>query len=221
MSRSIAGRPPSVGTGAFLPLHFFNHRSYTTPCRGTHVVALPLEGDCSRFCVIRGALSKLINHKHGCPLDCTVVAQSLCNPWNWVHFRLPAPTHFRGFGDGKDTKMVVRFHHRKSMLASGIAHLGRPRDSGSDIGGLTYRYSGNSGTDASWPPTVTAGGGSSWAPRARICSAASGSGRCRVRASSASAESHRSHSCGVVRITGMALLWTGATMLFGMVVRNP
>src|SRR5262249_6832242 len=91
-----------VRTGAFLPLHFLDYRGDTTPRRGTHVVALPLEGDCSRFGVIGGALSKFIDHNHRCPPDCAVVAQSLYNPWNRGHVSLP-PTPCWGFGNGKNT----------------------------------------------------------------------------------------------------------------------
>src|SRR6516162_5939748 len=87
--------PPksAYGPRAALPLHFLDHRRDTTPCRGTHVVALSLEGDCSRFGVIGGALSKFINHQHGSPADRALVARDMCNPWNRVHVSLP-PTRF-------------------------------------------------------------------------------------------------------------------------------
>jgi hypothetical protein len=42
-----------------------------------------------------------------------------------------------------------------------------------------------------------------------------------MSASAGSAESHASHSAGVVSMTGMALAWIGRTASFGWVVRNP
>jgi hypothetical protein len=52
-------------------------------------------------------------------------------------------------------------------------------------------------------------------------SAWSGSGRCSSRALGASANNHKSTSAGVVRVTGIAFGWIGATTAFGSVVRKP
>src|ERR1700722_1805265 len=49
----------------------------------------------------------------------------------------------------------------------------------------------------------------------------SGNGRCSLSASTVSPASQRSNSSVVVRITGMALGWMGATMALAVVVRNP
>src|ERR1700744_6491409 len=64
-------------------------------------------------------------------------------------------------------------------------------------------------------------GSSLSAPRITILSASSGSGRCNALASSHGARNHTSRSSSVVRITGIALGWIGATTAFGTVVRNP
>ena len=48
----------------------------------------------------------------------------------------------------------------------------------------------------------------------------SGSGRCSARASSHSAPIHTSRCSAVVRITGMAFGWMGATSAFGSEVRG-
>ena len=65
-----------VRTGAFRPLQLLDHRGDPAPCRGADFVALSLEDHCSRFVVRGGALSKFIEHKHGCPPNCAVVAQT-------------------------------------------------------------------------------------------------------------------------------------------------
>jgi hypothetical protein len=59
------------------------------------------------------------------------------------------------------------------------------------------------------------------APRMTICNALSGSGRCSVFASSHGARIQTSRSSSVVRITGIAFGWIGATMAFGEVVKKP
>ena len=86
MCRSMCA---SVRTAAFLSLHFLDQRRETTPCRGTPIVTLPLEDDCSGYGVVGGALSKFVNHKHVCPPDCAVVTKSLCIPLNWIHVSSP------------------------------------------------------------------------------------------------------------------------------------
>ena len=58
-------------------------------------------------------------------------------------------------------------------------------------------------------------------PVATIRSSPSGRGRCSFSASSASAPSQASTSAGVVRITGIAFGWIGATIALASVVRNP
>ena len=61
--------------------------------------------------------------------------------------------------------------------------------------------------------TATAStGGSSFSPLATMSSISSGNGRCSFRASTVSPSSQRSNSSDVVRITGIALGWIGATM---------
>ena len=57
-------------------------------------------------------------------------------------------------------------------------------------------------------------------PRATMRNASSGSGRCSASASFAGAVSQRSISARVVRMTGIALGWIGATTAFGSVVRK-
>jgi hypothetical protein len=52
-------------------------------------------------------------------------------------------------------------------------------------------------------------------------SASSGNGRCSPFASSHGARIQTSHSSSVVRITGIAFGWIGATTAFGEVVRKP
>jgi hypothetical protein len=69
--------------------------------------------------------------------------------------------------------------------------------------------------------SVSSRGPSSRSPLATIRNMLSGSGRCNSRAFGASANSHKSTSSGVVRMTGMALGWIGATTAFASVVRKP
>ena len=59
------------------------------------------------------------------------------------------------------------------------------------------------------------------APRITIFNASSGNGRCKAFASSHGARIQTSRSSSVVRITGIALSWIGATTAFGDVVRKP
>jgi len=59
------------------------------------------------------------------------------------------------------------------------------------------------------------GGGSSRSPLATILSVVLGNGLCSALASSHGARIHTSRSSGVVRITGMAFGWIGATTAFG------
>jgi hypothetical protein len=54
-----------------------------------------------------------------------------------------------------------------------------------------------------------------------MVSASSGSGRCSALASSQGARIQTSCSSAVVKITGMAFGWIGATIAFGAVVKNP
>src|SRR6478609_3861726 len=51
-------------------------------------------------------------------------------------------------------------------------------------------------------------------PRATIIRSASGNGRCSAFASSHGARIHKSHSSGVVSITGIAFGWIGLTTAF-------
>ena len=64
-------------------------------------------------------------------------------------------------------------------------------------------------------------GPSSFSPLATTRSASSGSGLCNSSALGASANSHKSTSAGVVRMTGIAFGWIGATTAFASVVRKP
>ena len=57
-------------------------------------------------------------------------------------------------------------------------------------------------------------------PRMTILSASSGSGRCNALASSHGARIQTFRSSSVVRITGIALGWIGATTAFGTVARK-
>ncbi len=59
-----------------------------------------------------------------------------------------------------------------------------------------------------------------FSPLATIRSAWVGRGRCSASASSAGAVSHASHSSGVVRMTGMAFGWIGATTWLRAQVKN-
>ncbi len=66
-----------------------------------------------------------------------------------------------------------------------------------------------------------AGAPSDRSPLATIRNASSGIGRCSSSASGVSALSHRSTSAEVVRMTGMAFGWIGATIALASVVRKP
>jgi hypothetical protein len=59
-----------------------------------------------------------------------------------------------------------------------------------------------------------------FSPRATILNALSDSGRCSASASFGAAVSQASTSSCVVRMTGIALGWIGATIAFGIVVRK-
>jgi hypothetical protein len=65
-----------------------------------------------------------------------------------------------------------------------------------------------------------AGAPSALSPFATIRNASSGSGRCSANASFAGAVIQRSTSSWVVRMTGMALGWIGATIAFGSLVKK-
>jgi hypothetical protein len=62
--------------------------------------------------------------------------------------------------------------------------------------------------------------GSAFCPRATMRKASSGSGLWSALASATGAVSHVSISSGVVRTTGIAFGWIGATTTFGSVVRK-
>ncbi|MBS7701514.1 hypothetical protein [Chelatococcus sp. YT9] len=55
---------------------------------------------------------------------------------------------------------------------------------------------------------------SNFTPLVTICSEPSGSGRCKSFASLHGARIHMSRSASVVKITGMAVAWMGATSAF-------
>src|SRR5712675_1811070 len=75
--------------------------------------------------------------------------------------------------------------------------------------------------DVGHPRHAAAARSSLSTPRATIASASSGSGRCNALASSHGARIQTSRSSSVVRITGIAFGWIGATTAFGAVVRKP
>jgi len=76
-------------------------------------------------------------------------------------------------------------------------------------GGQGLGYAGSATARSSLSPFVT------------IRNTSSANGRCSASASPVSAASHWSTSAAVVRMTGMALGWIGATIALASVVRKP
>ena len=98
-----------VRTGASLPLHFLDHRGYTTPCRGADLVALFLEDDCSRRGVRGGVLSQFVDHKHGSLADAGLAAQvRFVVSRIWVHISFPGHRPVRGISAKKAAYIVAR-----------------------------------------------------------------------------------------------------------------